>query len=152
VRIVARLFVALSLAGSLASSQSVTPKEEQWNTIDRLCGGLLHVDHRGRPNNVIEDHTKPLRGTVLRLYNREGACCTEAKVLASVTTGRGGKFEFKDLKVGTYWLVTVVGGREYRMPLRLQLPDKSQSSQCSDQLFEVDDSGGFQMKKLITVD
>jgi hypothetical protein len=152
VRIVASFVVALSLAGSLASGQSVTPKVEKWNTIDRLCGSLLHVDHRERANSVIEDHSKPLIDAVLRLYARDSACCANANVLASATTGRGGKFEFKDLKVGTYWLVTVVGGQEYKMPLRIQLPDKSSNSQCSEQLFELDDSGDFQMKKLITVD
>jgi hypothetical protein len=151
VRIVASLVVALSLGG-LASSQSVTPKVEKWNTIDRLCGSLLHVDHRDRANSVIEDHTKPLKDAVLRLYDRDSACCANANVLASATTGRGGKFEFKDLKVGPYWLVTVVRGQEYKMPLRIQLPDKSSNSQCSEQLFELDDSGDFQMKKIITVD
>jgi len=149
VRIVASLVVALSLGG-LASGQSVTPKVEKWNTIDRLCGSLLHVDHRDRANSVMEDHTKPLKDAVLRLYDRDSACCANANVLASATTGRGGKFEFKDLKVGPYWLVTVVGGQEYKM--RIQLPDKSSNSQCSEQLFELDDSGDFQMKKVITVD
>jgi len=106
VRDAAYLIGGVVLIFSLASGQSVTPKVEQWNTIDRLCGALLHVERHVSRENVIEERTRALKNVVLKLYERDNvACCEGAKVLADVTTGGGGKFSFKNLKPGSYWLI-----------------------------------------------
>jgi len=148
---VVNLFSGAVLMSSLAAGQSVTPKVEQWNTINSVCGTLLHAKRHVRPDNIVDEHKRPLKNVVLKLYERNDVACCAGKVLADVTTGRGGKFSFKDIMPGSYWLVTLVSGREYRMPLRLQ-SGSAPSTQCSDQTFEVDDSGEFQILKTITVD
>jgi Prealbumin-like fold domain len=151
VSLVVNLVVGAALMSSLATGQSVTPKIEQWNTIKTLCGTLLRAERHVRPDNGVDEHTRPLKNVALRLYERDDVACCEGKVLADVITGRGGKFSFRDVKPGSYWLVTLVNGREYRMPLRLQ-SGSDPSTPCSEQTFEVDDSGEFQILKTIRVD
>jgi hypothetical protein len=136
---------------SFAAGQSVTPKVEQWNTINCLCGTLLQAKRHVRPDGAVDEHTRPVKNVVLRLYERNEVACCKGKVLADVTTGRSGRFSFKDLKLGSYWLVTLVDGREYRMPLRLQ-SGCDPSTPCPDQTFEVNDSGEFEILKTIRVD
>jgi hypothetical protein len=151
VRRVVNLIGVAVLMSSLAAGQNVTPKEEQWNTINRLCGTLLYAKRHVRTDSVVDEHTRALKNVALKLYERDDVACCVGKVFADVTTVRGGKFSFRDLKPGPYWLVTLVNGREYRMPLRLQSGSDS-STPCTDQTFEVDDSGEFQILEIITVD
>jgi hypothetical protein len=151
VRGVVNLVGSAVLMSSFAPAQSVTPKVEQWNTINGVCGTLLNAKRHVRRDSVVDEHVTPLKNVVLKLYERDDVACCEGKVLTDVTTGRGGKFSFQDVKPGSYWLVTLVNGREYRMPLRLQ-SGSAPSTPCSDQTFEVDDSGEFRILKTITVD
>jgi hypothetical protein len=149
----AKLVAGFVLLTSVAFGQvEPSQKVEQWNTIGRLCGNLQHIDRRERRDGGFDEHVRALKHVVLRLYERaQLACCEGTLALTEVTTGRGGKFSFGDVKPGAYWLATLVGGREYKLPLRLE-PRKDDTTLCSDQRFEVYDSGDFQIGKIITVD
>jgi hypothetical protein len=140
-------FIASSAWGQVEPSQKV----EQWNTIGSLCGNLLHIERHERRDGVFDEHARALKNVVLKLYERDHvACCESSPALAEIATDKGGKFSFRDVKPGAYWLATVVGGREYKLPLRLE--PKNITTQCSDQRFEIYDSGDFQIGKIITVD
>jgi len=148
----AELIGASVLFATLAGGQSQSPEEiKRWNTVDRLCGRLEHVERRDG-GETRPDKTKSLKGVALKLYQRDTVpCCESVYPAAEVKTGRGGGFSFADIKPGPYWLVADVRGREFKMDLRFQ-PGKGADTLCSDQRFEVYDSGEFQLGKVITVD
>jgi len=149
---VANFIYGMVLVATVAIGQTVpTKKELEWNTLDRLCGDLLHVKrHIGRKD--VTEETKALKNIVLRVYERNDApCCNGASALGEAKTTSGGKFTFTSLKPGDYWLVALITDREYRLPLRLQ-PTKGVTTVCSDQRFEVYDSGDFKIGRVITVD
>jgi hypothetical protein len=149
VRQTAELIGASVLFATLAVGQSQSPEYlKRLNTIDRLCGHLEHVERRDpRP-----DKTESLKGMVLKLYQRDSVpCCESVYPAAEVKTGRGGRFSFANMKPGPYWLVAEVKGREFKMDIRFQ-PGKGVDTPCSDQWFQVYDSGEFQFGEIITVD
>jgi hypothetical protein len=148
----AELVGASVLFANLAVGQSQTPEDaKRWNTVDRLCGRLEHVERRDE-GDTRPDKTKSLKSVVLKLYQRDSVpCCESVYPAAEVKTGRGGAFSFSSVKPGPYWLVADINGREFKMPLRFQ-PDKSSDTLCSDQRFEVYDSGEIQIGRIITVD
>ena len=148
-RTAAELVGVSILLATFAVGQSQSPEElKRWNTIDRLCGHLEHVERRDpRP-----DKTKSLKGVVLKLYQRDTVpCCESVYPMAEAKTGQGGGFSFANIKPGPYWLVADVKGREFKMDIRFQ-PGKGVDTLCSDQRFQVYDSGEFQLGKIITVD
>jgi hypothetical protein len=116
-------------------------------TIDQACGQLLHVDRRvpGRVAGAELLDTSVLPNIVIKLYRRnDKRCCEDSQFVQEVTTGVEGNFKFQPTPPGRYWLATTVGGREYKLPFRLPQLNKVNTS-CSDQQFEVDDSGKFQV-------
>jgi hypothetical protein len=152
VRTTSRFVGGMLLIANLAIGQIESPKDmEQWNTIDHLCGDLIHVEQRVGRDKAVVERTKGLKDVALKVYERVNVDCCEGLALAEAKTGRGGKFRFRDIRPGAYWLVTMVGGRQYKMPLRLQ-SEKSNSTACSDKQFLVYDSGDFHIGKIITVD
>jgi hypothetical protein len=152
VRTAAELVGVSILLATFAVGQSQSPEElKRWNRVDRLCGRVEHIERRG-DGDTRPDKTKSLKGVVLKLYQRDSVpCCESVYPAATVKTGRGGGFSFANIKPGPYWLVADVRGREYKMDIRLQ-PGKGADMLCSDQRFEVYDSGEFQLGKIITVD
>jgi hypothetical protein len=120
-----------------------------------LCGKLEHVKQipvKGRSDTFTEK-TKALRGIALRVYERpnEVPCCDGLKVIAQTTTGLWGQFMLKGFLPGPYWLVAEVKDRRFVMPIRYQ-PAKDSESPCSDQLFRIDDAGGFWTGMIIVVE
>ncbi|HZV86202.1 MAG TPA: hypothetical protein VFF95_01550 [Candidatus Binatus sp.] len=90
--------------GTLAfATQSITK-------VDRLCGYLVSETQTGRDS---------IPGEKIALYRRESTldCCNAQDQLAGVQTKRDGKFEFKHIPAGAYWIVAVVENREYRMAI-----------------------------------
>ena len=73
--------------------------------VERMCG-QLKVAKRG----LIE--TLPL--TELRLYAQESdqACCKDMKLLGSQVTEGDGRFDFRDIPSGGYWLTVERDGKE----------------------------------------
>jgi hypothetical protein len=142
----------LALIANLANGQAQSSKkEEEWEKLDRMCGQLVYFEHHEKHGKAMEETSKPLKNAVLTLYARESdSCCENVSKAGETKTGRDGRF-ILDAKPAAYWLVTVVGGREYKLPLRVQ-PNGSKSAICSDQVFEVYDSGDFRIGRIITVD
>jgi len=151
VRTVELVGVSILLA-TFAVGQSQSPEElKRWNSVDRLCGRLEHIERRG-DGDTRPDKTKSLKGVVLKLYQRDTVPgCESVYPTVQAKTGRGGGFSFANLEPGPYWLVADVKGREFKMDIRFQ-PGKGVDTLCSDQRFQVYDSGQFQLGKIITVD
>jgi hypothetical protein len=103
------------LLATFAVGQSQSPEElKRWNSVDRLCGRLEHIERRG-DGDTRQDKTKSLKGVVLKLYQRDSVpCCESVYPAATVKAGRGGGFSFANIKPGPYRLVADVRGREFK--------------------------------------
>jgi hypothetical protein len=147
-------FVTLAALLNCAAAQVKTERDISEQRVGRLCGQLLHVDRRipGRGPGVARVHTSPLPRTTVKLYQRDSApCCEDAQFVEQIETGSDGHFKFASVKPGQYWLKTVVGNREYKLPFQLQRPNQM-SALCYNQQFELDDSGDFQFVQLVRID
>ena len=94
-----------------------------WET-DRLCGRLQHVERipDRELENVFSDRRHGLRHLSLALYEQQNslACCDGLSAMETVTTGKGGRFEFKTKNRREFWLVTNWNNQEYRPPVVYQ--------------------------------
>ena len=122
--------------GSLAQApQSITK-------VDRLCGYLVSETQTGRDSVPKEK---------ISVYRRESTidCCNVQDRLAEVHTKRDGKFEFKHISAGAYWIVAFVENREYRMAIDFA-PSKD-AQECSWNLYTIESNGNFVLKTYVTV-
>jgi hypothetical protein len=138
----------LLLVLSAATNAQGTRKADNWNTIDHMCGQLVYSQElpvKGE-ENTFQDKTRPAKKVELRLF--KGAanepCCEKLPLVDKTTTRRDGQFKFKSVAAGDYWVETRANGRVYRLAVHYS-PEKSDSVQCKDLLFEVKDSGEFQL-------
>lgn len=102
--------------------------------IDRLCGYLVSETQTGRYSISKEK---------MILYRREPAidCCKAQNQVREVQTQRDGRFEFKRVPAGAYWMVAVVNNREFKMLIDFA-PTKD-SQDCSWNLYTIDGKGNF---------
>ena len=110
--------------------------------VDRLCGYLVRETQAGRESVSKEK---------IILYRREKAvdCCSVKDRLSEVQTKRDGKFEFKHIPAGAFWIVAVVGSREYRMAIDFA-PVKS-AQNCEWNLYTIKTDGEFVLMTYVTV-
>jgi hypothetical protein len=141
-------FMGTVLIATLVVGQVGPPKHvERLSTIGRLCG-LLVERHLGLDGFT---KLKLLRNVVLRVYERSAlTCCDGIQAIAEAKTGNGARFKFRRLKPGEYWLVTTASTQEYKLPIRVESTVEP-SGRCSNQIFEIDDSGNFQIKTMPTL-
>ena len=109
--------------------------------VDRLCGYLVTETQTGRDS---------ISKQKVILYRRQSAndCCSTQDRLAAVQTKRDGKFEFKHISAGPYWIVAVVGGRKFRMAIDFA-PAKD-AQECSWNLYTIERDGTFILKTYVT--
>ena len=83
------------------------------------------------------------------LYRRQSTyCCNVQDRLAEVQTKRDGKFEFKHIPAGPYWIIAVVENREYRMAIDFA-PNKG-AQDCTWNLYTIERDGKFVLKTYLT--
>jgi len=127
----------------LLGSCTVFAQTPQWSTkVDRPCGYLVTETQAGRDS---------LSKETISLYRRESAidCCNVQDRLVEVRTKRDGRFEFKHISSGAYWIVAVVENREYRMAIDFT-PGKD-AQECSWNLYTIESNGNFVLKTYVTV-
>jgi hypothetical protein len=122
------------------------------NTLDRLCGKVVHSEPmpiKGKFYRGSMQQTS-LSNIELRLYPRreDGICCEDLSPVAKTMSGEGGQFEFKKIAAGAYWLAAQFNGHGYKMPIRYQ-PDKIATDRCTDLMYEISDSGSFELGRII---
>ena len=128
--------VLLCSCGILARApQSITK-------VNRLCGYLVSETQTGRDSVPKEK---------IILYRRESTsdCCNVQDRLAEVQTKRDGKFEFRHIPAGGYWIVAVVENREYRMAIDFAPTKDAQT--CNWNLYTIERDGKFVLKTYVTV-
>jgi hypothetical protein len=125
--------------------------------VQRLCGKLVHVDHvpvKGIPN-AFQDKMTELPHVGLQVYRADGErdYSDQSHLMAEVTTGRFGTFDFskRKLEAGPYWVVAVRDARVYRLLVKYE-PAKDPMQPCSAQLFELDEAGNFEIGVTVTLD
>jgi hypothetical protein len=145
------IFFTAGLAQSRA--QEARSVDSGPNTVDRLCGKLQHLDrHPTKDGKSYTENRKGLRNVALKLYKGgKNSCCEAPDLLEETSSRRGGEFRFKSQKPASYWIVAIVNGREYKIPIRLESPRKP-SDVCSDKLFQANDDGEFSLGRVITLD
>jgi hypothetical protein len=118
-------------------------------TVDRLCGRLRSVQNA----NATQEKATSLSETVVRLYRKDGDadCCTNSALIAETLSGRDGKFEFKKIPAGVYWVAMMFQAGEPKLLVRYQ-PAKGDPTSCSELLYELDEAGHFTLRTFITVD
>jgi hypothetical protein len=106
--------------------------------INRLCGSLEHWTPIAGVGNI----SKPLRGVVLELYQRqkENSCCANSDLVAKVRTRRGGRYEVKNLASGEYWLVAHWKNEIYKLPITY-VPREGYDADCELQGLDIDNDG-----------
>lgn len=147
-----------SLGALLLGSFPQSPDTTEWNTVDQVCGKLEWVDviaAKGKANEFHEK-AKPLKKMAVRLYARgnEKDCCGGLNPLAETLTQSDGRFAFKNLTAGQYWVAVSAQGREYSLAIRYSpLPEKNVGvgAGCSGFLYQVK-KNVLELGKVITVD
>jgi hypothetical protein len=142
------IVVALLLY-AMPKANAASQQMDRVNTLDRLCGRLFYVES---PDTRHAKSTS-LPKVDVGLYRKDGdaSCCVGSTPVAEALTGRSGKFEFKKVPAGVYWIVVNSHGREYKMVIRYE-PVKENPTACSELLYQVDDAGHFNLKALVTLD
>jgi len=146
------LLLLLSILPSGLFSQ--TPNREKWNDVELLCGTLLRSEElpvKGEANTFTEK-SKPIKNTFLRLYPRsEGrVCCDGLQPVAEANSGHHGRFAFKNITPGSYWVVAKVEGTDYQLAITYA-PDKKTEAKCSDILYALKENH-LVIERLIQVD
>jgi hypothetical protein len=146
--------LVFALTGNLVASQENSEKA-RLQTMNRLCGNLVRakdIPAKGR-QNVVGHKTNALKGFAIQLMEwREGRdCCTGLKIVAEERSRHGGRFEFRNIEPGRYWVVATVDGHEYKMPVRYVRKADDLTS-CSNLFYEAYDSGEFGLAITVTVD
>jgi hypothetical protein len=145
----------LPLVTLVVFAQIFYAQEKKPWSVDRLCGRLDHVQRtpeRHDPNSFSEKR-KALRDVSLSLYERREnqTCCDGLNAVETTNTGRGGHFEFKTNKLGSYWLGTNWNGKNSSVPVIYE-PQKNPVTICSEQGIQLDDQGNAEWWITVTVD
>src|SRR5277367_5055906 len=111
------LIVGLSLR-FVPKADAVSQRPDRVVTVDRLCGRLLWIRAADTPQEKVTSLSK----TVVRLYRRVGDadCCNGSILTAETLSGRGGKFEFKKVPAGLYWVVMMSQAGEHKLLVRYE--------------------------------
>jgi len=70
--------------------------------------------------------------------------------IAETLTRKNGKFTFKKIPAGNYWIVAVINKGEYKMQIEYK-PAKEYQSDCEEYLYTLDRNGSFVLKSFVTV-
>jgi hypothetical protein len=124
-------------------------------TFDRLCGKLVRSEPmplKGRFTTTSVQQTG-LSKTELLLYKRkqDSICCEHMQPVSKTMSADGGFFEFKKIATDSYWVVVRVDGRDYKMPVKYEA-SASPSTRCTDFVFEIQNSGTFELGKIISLE
>ena len=123
--------------------------------VDRTCGYLLQekVVSSRKPITAPEFSDPPLAKTIVAVYSRgeDSDCCLQVKKIAETTTSRNGRFGFKKVPTGNYWIVWAIEGHEFQVPIEFK-PTIKNPSDRNGFLYTVDRSGNIAMKAIVTVD
>jgi hypothetical protein len=131
------LLIGLLLTSAVGNS-SETPLK--WVTFDRLCGSLeFFTPIPGGGND-----SRPLKNVRLELYHwEEGtSCCSKSRRLFKTVTRKAGRYEFKSVDAGRYWLVAHWKDKILQLPVQFTAKDAS-SEDCELQGLDIDSSGNF---------
>ena len=144
------LLVVLVLFGPL----SLRAQKPSIQTVERLCGYLQQekrIPDSRRPNFGDYEY-EVVEKSPVKLYAMQGdsLCCSNTTPVALAVSRKGGKFEFKEVPPGKYWLVAIINQREYKMQIEYQ-PPKESPDECNEHLYTLDKSGNFVLLTYITV-
>ena len=145
------LAVCLTIGGRSAAQNASTTGE--WHTFDRVCGRLYGTAVPERKDPQVLKPRKALSRVLLQLYQwQEGVpCCSGLNLVESVTTKRGGEFEFKKATSGRYFVVVNWNG--FSPSLEITVAHKPSSrTVCSEQGLQIEDKDKLGKWMTITVD
>ncbi len=125
------------------------------NLIRSFCGNLVYQREvpQKNPSSAPKTKTSPMRGIQVVAYPyKEGAsCCDGMTPVGSAVTARGGKFEFKGVAGGEYWMVVHANGHDARIHVSYE-PLQRYPPSCPDYTFVFDgtDTLGLTLTIVVT--
>jgi len=138
---VTRTLILLAFLALPSAMGSLADAPLKWVTVDYLCGYLeFFTPIEGGGND-----SKPLKNVLLELYPWEQGifCCKNSHPFFKTTTGKDGRYEFKNIDAGRYWLVAHWRRKTFQLPVVFNSENAS-SQNCEVQGLDIDSSGDFQ--------
>jgi len=145
----AALIVAATLILQFSQNPGPTPQQ-----VNHLCGRLDYGSRiRVGENAYSYSNRKVLKGVRLELFkaNGERPCCGDLERLDVVTSNKRGRFEFRGVAAGSYWVRSEGNGKEFKLPI-VFAPEKNLASECSAQGILIDDEGNAKWWVSVSVD
>lgn len=137
------LFVLIGFASAGARTEGTVAE------VTHVCGTLKRQRVAHFKNVDVESYDI-VKGEV-SLYRRSSSqdCCQGAVLFSARSKGWG--FEFKNVPVGSYWFVALIGGKQYSSPISVIETRHNQTS-CNDQSFAIMEDGKLEFHVMIVVD
>jgi hypothetical protein len=129
------------LAGLVVSTMTATMSQglpqpsaqiDSWHTVQRVCGVIEHISYLSQKHSAQRlQKSQPFRHLHLKLYEALGGttCCDTLPLEGQAVTDDDGKYNFRKIVPGAYWLAFDFDGRTYSYPLRYE-PMKHADSDC----------------------
>jgi len=129
------------LAGLVVSTLTATMSQglpqqsaqiDSWHTVQRMCGVIERISYVSQNHSVQRlEKSQPFRHVHLKLYEALGqtTCCDTLRLAGQRVTDDDGKYNFRKIAPGAYWLAFDFEGRTYSYPLRYE-PMKHVDPDC----------------------
>jgi len=131
-KLLAGLFFAAVATACPQESPQQSPPLDSWHTVQRMCGVVERTQHVPRKHSAqLEEKKAPFRYLSLELYAQQGSmpCCEKLVLAGQAKTDEDGRYRFKKIAPGDFWLSFQMEGRRYSYPLRYQ-PAKHADPDC----------------------
>jgi hypothetical protein len=119
-----------------------------------MCGHFTYLKHVPRKHlaGQTRDKTGALSGARVELYARNGSdpCCSGLAPDRATKTNRWGRFTFKHVPRGTYWIAVRADGQLYPMAVFYE-PQKSADTECSELSYQLDESGRPPIQRIVSI-
>jgi hypothetical protein len=125
------------------ASTSIAQSAPKFISIDRLCGVLQFIT----PHDDRTD-AEPQGFTTIELFpwERGISCCKNSHPFFKTLTDKDGAYEFKNVDVGRYWLVTRYHGKPIQVAIDFDPKSRTPASAaCWQQLLQFDSHGIFRL-------
>src|SRR5208282_2918210 len=131
------------------------PNDTQESSLRCVCGSVVyqHEVPSKRASSNPHYKTTSMRSVPVLIYPRQSgvSCCEGLSPVASLETGRSGRFEFKGIRPGAYWFVVRSNSHAAVRAIRYE-PMKGYLPSLSVYTFALDDAGDLNIGVTVTVD
>ncbi len=108
--------------------------------VDKMCGRITDSEFTSTPwaapkYSALAFPRKRMSASFVR--GQVAKCCPSNALVSAISTGTSGGFEFHDSVPGEYWLMVIVGKRNYKLAISFDPRSQETSHECSDVVFQI---------------